>query len=286
VIDGKEHSVQVFEPHGDALKRIEKELVEQGEGEKPQYPEPVADVVFPECLQLNRKGRAAFQKLCALMHSHIGDPDQFDWRFAEFVFMLGMWFPLPDTIVLPSLREVLEAENPELLSSLEKDKSSPVGRRLDLARSLPTGLLARPLDKWQTALEVAGEGRVLKKKELEQVAECARVLRQYIPLLRKTPAVRELAEQGKIGTHDLLYPGGALGLRPAPSQLDSLINLPGMIREFGPQHDPDRVRILTELIDFVRKHTGNYHDRLLENVLGLKNLKMWRSRHGLTNSTN
>lgn len=144
----------------------------------------------------------------------------------------------------------------------------------------------RSLDDLETAL--GG----LTRRQLQSVAQRASRLKNDIERLRRTSLVLSLVQQGLIGRGDLLA-GSTL---PVDLGFDGLVNLPNWARQVGRLKRPDYTRLLTKIYTHIRQNSGQWHDRLVADVLSSLapaalakdspinefSLKEWRKRHGLT----
>jgi len=142
-----------------------------------------------------------------------------------------------------------------------------------------------PLDSFDTALN----GMTLR--ELRQVSQRARKLLQEVQRLRQTPLVRSLVKDQLLNEDDLLYSPGFSFVSCLP-QFNGLLKLPKLAKAFGARQRPDYQRCLTAVYKHIRSNTGQWHDRLLAEILldllpKEKNeinpamLKKWRRDHNL-----
>ena len=125
-------------------------------------------------------------------------------------------------------------------------------------------------------------------KQLRTVAKRAKRLQEDVAKLRRTPLVSSLVECGKIPPGDLLFgsqfPNGG-------GRFDSLLRLPELAREYGPQAKPDYTRMRKDIHLYIRRCTRSWNDRLFAEIHNAlfpgtaqseRTVQRWRKIHCLT----
>jgi hypothetical protein len=155
----------------------------------------------------------------------------------------------------------------------------------------PRGMSIHPLD----SIESATAGMTLD--DLRHVQRRARRLKTEVLKLQKTAFVRHMIALKSIGTGDLLR-----DCKTDTDPFDGLLKLPTLAKNMiGAKKYPDRTRLLTMILRYVREHTQTWNeaDGLLTPILictippGVilntparpmtrKALYQWRKRHSIT----
>ena len=125
--------------------------------------------------------------------------------------------------------------------------------------------------------------------ELDKIAALAKGLQEQLLKIRQIPFVRELIARRALPPGDLLYLPSLYLRNPLNPQLNGLISLGDLARKVGTQKRPNYTKRLKEIYDHIHERTGQWHDRLVADILNdLKpdhaqsedGLKTWRHRNG------
>lgn len=112
-------------------------------------------------------------------------------------------------------------------------------------------------DAWKAAADR------LDLKQLARIARDARYFRDIVQRLRRSVLVKQLSDQGVIPPGDLLDRTYPLHSFRGMTQLDQLARKSGL----GPKSKPDRREDIVELVNLVKKNSGQFHYEKLEQIL-------------------